>query len=128
MTKKKILISLAVGLIICCLTYMWFNPFRPKYTDCGTIQHKATKDEMNKYRLEVQPYLMVQFDKSGYKAVDVTREIYHKYKEGDRICFDLPEQRSFLNELIWIIALMTLAIFLLYAFASFMYQIYQILA
>ena len=59
MTKKKILISLAVGLIICCLTYMWFNPFRPKYTDCGTIQHKATKDEMNKYRLEVQPYLMV---------------------------------------------------------------------
>jgi hypothetical protein len=71
-----------------CLFFI-VNPAHPTRPDCGKVISKSQDEVVIKYGTETKLYLNVQFDKEGFKAVNVSPTTYFDTKNGKRVCFDL---------------------------------------
>jgi hypothetical protein len=63
------------------------NP--PVYKDCGVVEKKMTV-EHGRSRSDL--ILLVNFEKTGEKAIEVSTTSYMKHEPGDRVCFTCADQ------------------------------------
>lgn len=63
----------------------------PKYEDCGTVEKKMT---VPYGKGEANLMMLVRFQKSGPKAIEVDATTYMKYEPGDRVCFNLRDESA----------------------------------
>ena len=96
------------------------------YGDCGFIVSRSTDEIVIKHGTRTELYLNVQFDKSGFKSIDVSPTTYFKYKKGDRVCFDLHKDIplkqmifTIIGEMvIFIVVVMSLGFFFIWLFTE----------
>ena len=63
-----------------------------KFTEqvyCGIIESKPTEEVNIKYGTRTNLLLMIDFEKIGMKAMDVSNEDYFNHKVGDRVCYSM---------------------------------------
>jgi hypothetical protein len=93
--KKIIRIVTLTGVgafLLYCAGFFIINPVYPEYKDCGKVISKSQDEISIKYGVQTMLYLNIQFEKSGFKSVDVCPTTYFKSKIGDNLCFNLNEE------------------------------------
>jgi hypothetical protein len=85
LTKLTFLLTLIFGVFL--LFRDGLNP--PEYKDCGVVEKKMT---VAHGRSRSDLILLVNFRKTGEKAIEVDATTYMKYETGDRVCFMLQDE------------------------------------
>ena len=85
LTKVSFLLALLLGVFL--LIRDGLNP--PTYKDCGVVEKKMT---VAHGRSRSDLILLVNFEKTGGKAIEVDATSYMKYDPGDRVCFMLQDE------------------------------------
>ncbi len=85
LTKLSFFLVLLLGVFL--LIRDGLNP--PTYKDCGVVEKKMT---VAHGRSRSDLILLVNFEKTGKKAVEVDATSYMKYEPGDRACFMLQDE------------------------------------
>lgn len=88
------LLGILMGYSIC---YMYTNKQFVTYEDCGKIVSKSADEVSIKHGSQTELYLNVQFNKSGFRSMNVNPTTYFHFKTGDNICFDLNEKEQGLH-------------------------------
>lgn len=104
-----ILVPLSIFLLY-CINHFIVMDYKPTYPDCGTVISKSTDEVIVKHGTITELYLNVQFEKSGFKSIEVTETTYFKSKKGEYICFNLNEDRGFWYNITNVIGLITIII------------------
>ena len=102
-TKQKAqVITIVVLLAVCAISWVYIGTTDafPTQTECGTVLGRPSFEHVHKRSTSVSFYLLVQFDKTGFKTVDCDRDTYHKFDRGNRICFDLPKEPSVTHKIL----------------------------
>lgn len=113
-----IVIGLAI-LVIDGASFLLSEDPKP-YTDSGKIVEKSNKDVVIKHGVNTELYLCVEFEKRGFKAVNVDATTYFKYKVGDIFSCEVTNRAIItLRQVLGIgilgtIAILTLILFLLW--------------
>lgn len=81
---------------------------QPTYNDCGIVLSKSNDEIAIKHGVKTELYLNIQFNKSGFKSVNVEPTTYFSKKVNDRICFDLNESQNWWRNIRWFIGFATL--------------------
>lgn len=58
-----------------------------QFKDCGELISKSTDETIIKYGTKTELYLNVQFEKQGFKSINVDETTYFKSKKGEYMCF-----------------------------------------
>jgi hypothetical protein len=105
MKINNILRKIVVSLLLCFGVYSVYSFFYTKktYNDCGIVVSHSNDEVPIKYGTKTELYLNIQFDSSGFKSILVEPTTYFKYKNGERICFDLPMKFNLFKEITYII-------------------------
>lgn len=93
--KKNIKISLLTTFLVYVLFsfyQLYITPFSngkkcATYKDCGIVKSKAEIVSGKEY-ITAKLYLNVQFEKNGFKSLDVNPTTYLSSIVGEKICFD----------------------------------------
>ena len=113
----KKLTKLAFFLVLLFGVFLLFrdglNP--PTYKDCGIIEKKMT---VAHGRSRSDLLLLVNFEKTGKKAIEVDATSYMKYEPGDRVCFMLQDE-SKQEEYKWIFLYKLFSLFTLLIWAAY---------
>lgn len=91
--RYTILILLGVGLIY-LMIFSITNEMNPTYSDCGVIKSKSSDEVAIKYGVRTELYLNIEFTNSGFRSIETNPTTYFKFKNGDKICFDLNKEVS----------------------------------
>jgi hypothetical protein len=83
--KVAFLLALLLGVFL--LIRDGLNP--PKYKDCGIVEKKMT---VAHGRSRSDLILLVNFEKTEEKSIEVDATTYMKYDPGDRVCFMLQDE------------------------------------
>jgi hypothetical protein len=73
---------------------------RKTYRDCGIVKEKLVIP--GGYKASGKTVMGIQFEKTGFKAIDVDETTYLKHRAGDRVCFNLLAEDTTL-EALWIL-------------------------
>ena len=70
-----------------------------EYQDCGKVVGSSSEDRPIKHGTQTDLYLLIQFEKQGFKAQEVDPTTYYKYKNkiGTKICFNQKDINKELN-------------------------------
>jgi len=85
LAKEALFLVLSFGVFL--LIRDGLNP--PTYKDCGIVEKKMT---VAHGRSRSDLILLVNFGKTGEKAIEVDATTYMKYEPGDRVCFMLQDE------------------------------------
>lgn len=121
-----------IGFLLYSVVFVTCNPITPKYQDCGAVTMKSNDEVAMKYGTRTELYLLVSFDKSGSRAMNVSPTTYFNTRVGDRLCFMLPEPTSVFYFIKLLVGFSTLTIlgalcyiYLLYMLFFVTYSIYD---
>lgn len=70
------------------------------YKDCGKIKNKLVVP--GGYKSSGKTFMGVQFQKTGFKSVQVDETTYLKYEPGDSVCFNLTKDQTSKDKM-WIL-------------------------
>lgn len=110
-TKKISLVdALRIGIISVLLT--WFvivtamsvkyfieTPLHDKESQTGTVVSKSADEIIIKYGTQTELYLNVQFDKIGFKSIEVEPTTYFSSEVGERVTFKLTKEQTNLEHI-----------------------------
>lgn len=85
---------------------------------------KSQEETIIKYGTQTELYLNVQFNKTGFKSVNVCPTDYFNYKKGDLVCFNLSQDVSVwyhINLLAGVTTLVILAVILFGYFVNYLF-------
>jgi hypothetical protein len=85
LTKLSFFLVLLLGVFL--LIRDGLNP--PTYKDCGIVEKKMT---VAHGRSRSDLILLINFEKTGKKAIEVDATSYMKYEPRDRVCFMLQDE------------------------------------
>jgi hypothetical protein len=85
LAKLAFLLFLSFGVFL--LIRDGLNP--PTYKDCGIVEKKMT---VAHGRSRSDLVLLVNFEKTGEKAIEVDATSYMKYETGNKVCFMLQDE------------------------------------
>lgn len=71
------------------------------YRDCGIVKEKLVIP--GGYKASGKTVMGIQFEKTGFKAIDVDETTYLKHRAGDRVCFELSRRVQTGLEVLWIL-------------------------
>ncbi len=80
--------------LLYCVCFFIVYPLHPKYNDCGKIISKSNDEVAIKHGSRTELYLNIQFNKTGFKSIEVSPTTYFKHSIGATICFDLDKETS----------------------------------
>jgi len=87
----KILLGIALAYYSIMLSYYYItNEFTPKYQDCGVVVSNGVSEIPVKRGSYTDFYLNIQFEKAGFKSIDVSRATWYSTKVNEHVCFNLP--------------------------------------
>jgi hypothetical protein len=121
---RIILGSVTAIFLTYCTVIFFINPETARFTDCGKIISKSSDEVAIKHGTQTELYLNIQFEKSGFKAINVAPTDYFHYKKGENICFDLAEEDQIFGRLTWIIGAINLVLggfIILFAFLNYLF-------
>lgn len=122
---RTITLTIIAIVAIFSISYTLTHEARPEIEDCGEIVSKSDDEVRIKHGYRTNLYLNVQFEKNGFKSMQVNPTTYFKYQKGQRVCFDLYDEST--PEYNWIICLLGYAfIILICAVAAFSFIYYLI--
>lgn len=114
--RLLILCSLTLYLVYCFCHFL-LTETRPTYFDCGNVVSKSSNEVVIKNRSIINFYLIIQFEKSGYRSIQCNPTTYFSKNIGEKACFYLyKEMGSFYN----LNNLIGMFIAVLLSFAAFM--------
>lgn len=117
--------AVAIFLTYCSIIFVT-QPDTIRNSDCGKIQSKSSDEVAIKHGTQTELYLNIQFEKAGFKAINVNTTDYFHYQKGDKVCFDLAEKNQVFHRLTWMMGglniviaiLIILGVFLNYLFTE----------
>ena len=88
---RIIFISVAIYPFLFCMFWSIQNRFKlnNEYNDCGRIRSRSADEVTIKHGTRTELYLNIDFDKSGFKSIEVNPTTYFRHTKGDRVCFTL---------------------------------------
>lgn len=89
------------------------NP--PTYKDFGIVEKKMT---VAHGRSRSDLLLLINFEKTGKKAIEVDATSYMKYEPGDRVCFMLQDESKQVTYK-WIFLYKLFSVFTLFIWAAY---------
>ena len=99
--KSTVIAFLGILLIFTGIAFSIREGIYPEtYKDCGKIKNKIVVP--GGYKRSGKTFLGVQFQKTGFKAVQVDETTYLKYEVGDSVCFNLQKDQTAKDKL-WIL-------------------------
>ena len=99
--KSTVIAFLGIFLIFTGIAFSIREGIYPEtYKDCGKIKNKIVVP--GGYKRSGKTFLGVQFQKTGFKAVQVDETTYLKYEVGDSVCFNLQKDQTAKDKL-WIL-------------------------
>lgn len=110
-TKNIIRILLGIPfaiLLIYSSVFFITHKERPTFLDCGVIESKSNDEVAIKHGTRTELYLNINFEKSGFKSIEVSPTTYFKNQRGERVCFNIDEKVSAWYRVRMIIGLFTL--------------------
>lgn len=94
----KISIILILSSIVIYFLFSIFHflatPTNPKYKDCGPIVSKSNDEVTIRYGSRTKLYLNINFNKTGFRSIEVSPTTYFGNNVGQNVCFDLKENKS----------------------------------
>jgi hypothetical protein len=96
-TKQKIgiFILIILGVYFIYNSYLLCNNMKIiEYNDCGKIISKSADEVIIKYGTKTELYLNIQFEKSGFKSIEVDPTLYFQKSKNDYVCFNLSDRQS----------------------------------
>ena len=114
LTTKNILRIIVVSIIgiflIYCSVIFIIRPEQITYSDCGRLISKSNDEVAIKHGVQTELYLNIQFEKTGFKSINVNPTDYFQFKNGQTVCFTLNQKQSVFDRLSWIIGALNLAV------------------
>lgn len=122
---KKLTIKNYIGygllfLMFCFITKyaidFYYYQFKPiEYKDCGKIVSKSNDEITIKHGTRTELYLNIQFEKDGFKSIEVEPTSYFKHKINDIVCYTFikHENTTMLNHASMFLSFAFLCLFLL---------------
>jgi hypothetical protein len=107
---KALLSTIFAIFLIHCIYITLTEKFVKKYDDCGIIKSKSNDEVVIKYGTRTELYLNVQFEKTGFKSVNVEPTTYFSKTVGQEVCFELNANESAATSIKWLIGIITLII------------------
>lgn len=89
-----IILFILLRYAIICVSYFISTPQHIYYKDCGVIKSKSTDEVAIKHGTSTELYLNVQFEKTGFIAMEVGPTTYFKFQKGNKVCFDLEDEKT----------------------------------
>lgn len=125
MNKFRIIVRTSILLVLAFFVFksMYIFTVNKQYInhkDTGTIISKSYDEVAIKHGTSTELYLNVQFDKSGFRAMEVGPTTYFKFKKCQRITFDLRDSTEEGNSIYFIMGLMC---YVIIGFFSFIFLI-----
>lgn len=101
-SKIAIKIVLAMWLIvfsIYSIIYVVKTDMWVEYRDCGQVVGSSSEDRPIKHGTQTDLYLLMKFDKQGFKAQEVGPTTYYQYKDkiGTTLCFNQTDRNKELD-------------------------------
>lgn len=91
----KIILGIALSIFISLsVTYCLTNDSVKYKTECGIVVSKSADEIVIKHGTQTELYLNIQFEKSGFKSIEVEPTLYFQKKKGDRVCFELVDSKN----------------------------------
>jgi hypothetical protein len=126
---KKIIriIVLTTLALYACFTsgYFLINNVHPTYKDCGIVRSKSADEVTIKHGTRTDLYLNVDFEKAGFKCVDVSRETYFNSFKGQKVCFDLSLDMPWWHTCFNFSGLFSIILIALFALISIVYYLVE---
>lgn len=106
MEKLKTIIKFIIALLISTyvslsVTYCLVSPMNVYKTECGIVKSKSADEIVIKHGTQTELYLNIQFEKSGFKSIEVEPTLYFQKKKGDKICLSLYDRENS-HPLFWV--------------------------
>ena len=99
--KSTVIAFLGIFLIFTGIALSISEGIYPEtYKDCGKVKNKIVVP--GGYKRSGKTFLGVQFQKTGFKAVQVDETTYLKYESGDSVCFNLQKDQT-VKDKAWIL-------------------------
>lgn len=69
------------------------------YQDCGKVVGSSSEDRPVKHGSQTEFYLLIQYEKQGFKAQEVGVTTYYQYKDaiGKKLCFEQSESNPVIS-------------------------------
>lgn len=96
---KATLTMMLIVFSIYSINYMVKTDMWIEYQDCGKVVGSSSEDRPIKHGAQTELYLLIQFEKQGFKAQEVGPTTYYQYKDkiGTKLCFNQTDRNQELD-------------------------------
>lgn len=81
-------------------------------TKCGIIHKKITRENHHRSRVNYSEKLIMKWDDNTYYEINPSITTWYSYNEGDRLCFEIEDNKYRLQSVIEMIIAFCMMIFL----------------
>ena len=121
--RTLVLLPLSVYLVYCAFHFIT-TEIHPTFLDCGKVVSKSNDEVAVKHGTRTELYLIVQFNKSGVRAIECNPTTYFSKKVGDNVCFKQPKEVSewyTINHVVGVVTLIVLGAIVLWNSALYLF-------
>lgn len=121
----KVILIITLTLFVAYSDYYTHkNKVNPSYLDCGKITEKATSEKEVLFGSKTIMLLCVQFEKTGFKTIEVDYNTFFKYKVGQNVCFNLYKVKGIWHYIFAFTSIFTTVITIFLIIVRFIFYIF----
>lgn len=84
--------------------YSYTHKIKDTYLDCGVIRSKSGEEIAIKHGVKTILLLNIDFNKTGFKSIEVDYTTYFKYLKGQNICFNLEKKQTIIHTIFFVVS------------------------
>jgi len=84
--------------------YSYTHKLKDTYLDCGMIRSKSGEEIAIRHGVKTILLLNIDFNKTGFKSIEVDYTTYFKYLKGQNICFNLEKEQTIIHLIFFVVS------------------------